>query len=157
MMFLSPCMSPAWANALSFSPRQSRATVSSARKERSSRARSALLTGNYQLLRLAPWLLSPANPLLFRFISHKLLRLLVPLLLVLMLVASIMSGGPFYRAIFWLQILFYALADLRDSEPLRQEVQTGRYRQYICHAQRGCRACVLQFCRRAKESLGLVN
>ena len=36
------------------------------------------LTGNYQLLRLAPWLLSPSNPLLFRFISHKLLRLLVP-------------------------------------------------------------------------------
>ena len=68
------------------------------------------LTGNYQLLRLAPWLLSPANPLLFRFISHKLLRLLVPLLLVLMLVASAMAGGPFYRAIFWLQVLFYVSA-----------------------------------------------
>jgi cellulose synthase/poly-beta-1,6-N-acetylglucosamine synthase-like glycosyltransferase len=68
------------------------------------------LTGNYQLLRLAPWLLSPANPLLFRFISHKLLRLLVPLLLVLMLMASAMAGGPFYRAIFWLQVIFYGLA-----------------------------------------------
>jgi biofilm PGA synthesis N-glycosyltransferase PgaC len=68
------------------------------------------LTGNYQLLRLAPWLLSPANPLLFRFISHKLLRLLVPLLMVLMLLASIMSNGSFYRTVFWLQILFYMLA-----------------------------------------------
>ena len=68
------------------------------------------LTGNYQLLRLAPWLLSPANPLLFRFISHKLLRLLVPLLLILMLAASAMSNGPFYRAAFWLQTLFYVLA-----------------------------------------------
>jgi hypothetical protein len=68
------------------------------------------LTGNYQLLRLAPWLLSPANPLLFRFISHKLLRLTVPLLLILMLVASAIAGGPVYRAIFWLQILFYVLA-----------------------------------------------
>jgi poly-beta-1,6-N-acetyl-D-glucosamine synthase len=68
------------------------------------------LTGNYQLLRLAPWLLSPANPLLFRFISHKLLRLLVPLLMVFMLLASIMSNGPFYRTVFWLQILFYMLA-----------------------------------------------
>ncbi len=28
------------------------------------------LTGNYQLLRLAPWLLTAGNPLLFRFISH---------------------------------------------------------------------------------------
>ena len=68
------------------------------------------LTGNYQLLRLAPWLLSPANPLLFRLISHKLLRLLVPLLLLVMLVASAMAGGPFYRAIFWMQVLFYVLA-----------------------------------------------
>jgi len=75
------------------------------------------LTGNYQLLRLAPWLLSPANPLLFRFVSHKLLRLLVPLLLILMLVASATSRGPFYRAGFWLQILFYALAAFGTLSP----------------------------------------
>jgi cellulose synthase/poly-beta-1,6-N-acetylglucosamine synthase-like glycosyltransferase len=67
------------------------------------------LTGNYQLLQLAPWLLSPANPLLFRHISHKLLRLLAPLLLILMLAASTLSSGPFYLAVFWLQLLFYAL------------------------------------------------
>jgi poly-beta-1,6-N-acetyl-D-glucosamine synthase len=68
------------------------------------------LTGNYQLLRLAPWMFSRANPLLFRFISHKILRLLVPMLLLLMLMASAMAGSPFYRAIFWLQVLFYVLA-----------------------------------------------
>ncbi|MHB8302087.1 MAG: glycosyltransferase family 2 protein [Acidobacteriaceae bacterium] len=68
------------------------------------------LTGNYQLLQLAPWLLSPANPLLFRFVSHKLLRLLVPLLLALMLVASFMATGPLYRTIFVLQAVFYVLA-----------------------------------------------
>ena len=68
------------------------------------------LTGNYQLLQLAPWLLSLENPLLFRFISHKLLRLIVPLLLILMLVASMELGTPFYRTIFWLQVLFYTLA-----------------------------------------------
>jgi biofilm PGA synthesis N-glycosyltransferase PgaC len=75
------------------------------------------LTGNYQLLRLAPWLLSPANPLLFRFISHKLLRLLVPLLLLLMLVASAVSHGSFYRAVFWLQVLFYVSAALGGLIP----------------------------------------
>jgi hypothetical protein len=75
------------------------------------------LTGNYQLLRLAPWLLSPANPLLFRFISHKLLRLLVPVLLILMLVASAVAKGPFYRAIFWLQVLFYVLAAIGMLSP----------------------------------------
>ena len=75
------------------------------------------LTGNYQLLGLAPWLLSPANPLLFRFVSHKLLRLLIPLLLILMLVASLMSRGPFFKAAFWLQILFYVLAVLGTLSP----------------------------------------
>lgn len=68
------------------------------------------LTGNYQLLRLAPWLLCPANPLLFRFISHKILRLLVPLFLVLMLMASAIATGSFYRIAFWLQLIFYSLA-----------------------------------------------
>jgi poly-beta-1,6-N-acetyl-D-glucosamine synthase len=72
---------------------------------------------DYQLLRLAPWLLSPANPLLFRFISHKLLRLLVPLLLLLMLVASAASHGSFYRAVFWLQVLFYVSAALGGLIP----------------------------------------
>jgi biofilm PGA synthesis N-glycosyltransferase PgaC len=75
------------------------------------------LTGNYQLLRLAPWLLTPANPLLFRLVSHKLLRLLVPLLLVQMLITSELSRGTFYRTVFWLQILFYALAALGIVSP----------------------------------------
>jgi cellulose synthase/poly-beta-1,6-N-acetylglucosamine synthase-like glycosyltransferase len=75
------------------------------------------LTGNYQLIRLAPWLLSPANPLLFRFISHKLLRLLVPLLLVLMLISSAIASGPFYRTIFWLQVIFYLLAAFGSLTP----------------------------------------
>jgi poly-beta-1,6-N-acetyl-D-glucosamine synthase len=68
------------------------------------------LTGNYQLLQLAPWLLSPSNPLLFRFVSHKLLRLLIPIFLPLMLVTAGILGGPFYGAIFWLQVLFYVAA-----------------------------------------------
>jgi cellulose synthase/poly-beta-1,6-N-acetylglucosamine synthase-like glycosyltransferase len=75
------------------------------------------LTGNYQLLRLAPWLLSWNNPLLFRFISHKLMRLLVPLLLILMLIASAVSVGAIYRSAFWLQIILYASAALGMVAP----------------------------------------
>ena len=75
------------------------------------------LTGNYQLIRLAPWLLSSENPLFFRFVSHKLLRLLVPLLLILMLVASAISKAPFYTAVFWFQIVFYVLAILGTLSP----------------------------------------
>ena len=70
------------------------------------------LTGNYQLLQLAPWLLSPVNPLLFRFVSHKLLRLMVPFLLIIMLAASALAPGAFFRSVFWLQIFFYLLAAL---------------------------------------------
>lgn len=75
------------------------------------------LTGNYQLLQLAPWLLSSANPLLFRLVSHKLLRLLVPLLLVTMLLASWYAGGLFYRVAFELQILLYGAAALGTGFP----------------------------------------
>ncbi len=81
---------------------------SEARREFSRKVRT--LTGNYQLLQLSPWLLSFSNPLLFRFISHKLLRLLVPLLLVIVLLASLLARGTVYHVAFWAQIIFYALA-----------------------------------------------
>ena len=68
------------------------------------------LTGNYQLLRLAPWLLSTANPLLFRLVSHKLLRLVVPVLLLMLLVSSALAAGLFYKAVFALQVVFYSIA-----------------------------------------------
>ena len=68
------------------------------------------LTGNYQLLKLQPWLLSVHNPLLFRFISHKLMRLFVPFFLAAMLVSSALCAEAFYHALFWMQIAFYALA-----------------------------------------------
>lgn len=47
------------------------------------------LAGNLQLVQLAPWLLDPrANPLLFRFVCHKLLRLAVPWALLALLLAA---------------------------------------------------------------------
>lgn len=75
------------------------------------------LTGNYQLLQLAPWLLTPKNPLLFRFISHKLLRLVVPFLLILLLISSALAAGLFYKAIFVAQLVFYGLAALGSLSP----------------------------------------
>ncbi len=75
------------------------------------------LTGNYQLLQLAPWLLTPRNPLLFRLISHKLLRLVVPFLLLAMLLSSALAAGPLYRTALVLQLLLYATALLGASSP----------------------------------------
>jgi len=79
------------------------------------------LTGNYQLLRLAPWRLTPAYPLLFRFISHKLLRLVSPLLLIVVLVASAMCKAAFYRTVFWLQIFFCVLAVFGTLSPFTKK------------------------------------
>jgi poly-beta-1,6-N-acetyl-D-glucosamine synthase len=70
------------------------------------------LTGNYQLLQFAPWILSPANPLLLEFVCHKLLRLLVPFALLGLLISSAFIAGSFYRIVLVLQLIFYALAVL---------------------------------------------
>jgi poly-beta-1,6-N-acetyl-D-glucosamine synthase len=68
------------------------------------------LTGNYQLLDLAPWLLGKENPLRFEFVSHKLMRLVVPFLLIGIFVTGWFLLGPVYRAISWAQTGFYALS-----------------------------------------------
>ena len=87
------------------------------------------LTGNYQLLRLAPWLLTPGNPLLFRLVSHKLLRLAVPLLLVFLLLSSALARGTFYGTIFVAQLLFYmaALVGLLAPVARRQRLVSVAY------------------------------
>jgi poly-beta-1,6-N-acetyl-D-glucosamine synthase len=68
------------------------------------------LSGNYQLLQLAPWLLSSKNPIRFEFISHKLSRLAVPFALLALLVASLFLPDPLYRAALIVQLAFYALS-----------------------------------------------
>lgn len=75
------------------------------------------LTGNYQLLQLAPWVLTKENPLRFEFISHKLFRLLVPFALLALLVASLLLSAPFYRMAAAAQMLFYGLAALQLGNP----------------------------------------
>ena len=68
------------------------------------------LSGNYQLLQLAPWLLSSQNAIRFEFISHKLSRLAVPFALLALLIASIFLPQPVYRAALVAQLAFYALS-----------------------------------------------
>jgi biofilm PGA synthesis N-glycosyltransferase PgaC len=70
------------------------------------------LTGNYQLLRAAPWLITPQNSLLFEFVSHKLMRLVAPLCLLMLLVSSSLLSGLPYRIALFAQLLLYALAAL---------------------------------------------
>jgi cellulose synthase/poly-beta-1,6-N-acetylglucosamine synthase-like glycosyltransferase len=68
------------------------------------------LSGNYQLLQLAPWLLTSENPLRFEFISHKLLRLLIPFALSAILICSVFLSQPIYRFALAMQLAFYGLS-----------------------------------------------
>jgi cellulose synthase/poly-beta-1,6-N-acetylglucosamine synthase-like glycosyltransferase len=68
------------------------------------------LSGNYQLLQLAPWLLSHENPIRFEFVSHKLSRLAVPFALLALLIASMLLPQPLYRTALGAQLAFYALS-----------------------------------------------
>lgn len=84
------------------------------------RRRVRTLVGNVELLRLMPRLLSPAaNPAFVRYVSHKLLRLLTPLLCVGLVVAGLLSGVPAYQAVAGALLLVYALGLLGLVVPAR--------------------------------------
>lgn len=70
------------------------------------------LAGNYQLIQLAPWLLAPwRNPLWLRFVSHKLLRLLAPwLLLALTLTSAVLATRHVLYALMLIALLAGAAA-----------------------------------------------
>lgn len=78
------------------------------------------LSGNYQLLQLAPWLLSSSNPICFEFISHKLLRLAIPFALVALLFTSFFLGGPLYKLALVAQLLFYSVSALALARFLKR-------------------------------------
>jgi cellulose synthase/poly-beta-1,6-N-acetylglucosamine synthase-like glycosyltransferase len=67
------------------------------------------LSGNFQLLTRLPGAVLPwRNPIWFQFISHKLLRLLVPWALLAMLVLNALLPGSEYRTLFATQLAGYA-------------------------------------------------
>jgi cellulose synthase/poly-beta-1,6-N-acetylglucosamine synthase-like glycosyltransferase len=69
------------------------------------------LSGNLQLLARLPGAVLPwRNPLWFRFLSHKLLRLAVQWALLGLLLLSAVLPTPLYRALFWAQAEVYVLA-----------------------------------------------
>jgi cellulose synthase/poly-beta-1,6-N-acetylglucosamine synthase-like glycosyltransferase len=69
------------------------------------------LSGNFQLVSLLPQALLPwRNPIWLQFISHKLLRLIIPWILLAVFFASGLLHAPLYRTVFLAQLLFYCLA-----------------------------------------------
>jgi biofilm PGA synthesis N-glycosyltransferase PgaC len=74
--------------------------------------RVRIMAGNLQQLREIRGLLHPLRPLpLFFFLSHKVSRLVVPFAMVAAFAANgFLISAPFYRALFFLQVMFYVLA-----------------------------------------------
>jgi cellulose synthase/poly-beta-1,6-N-acetylglucosamine synthase-like glycosyltransferase len=69
------------------------------------------ISGNFQLFTREPWLLGFGNPLLLQTLSHRGLRLLTPLLLLLALGANVLLlDRPVFQLILLAQIAFYLTA-----------------------------------------------
>lgn len=86
------------------------------------------LAGNFQLLSVAPWLLTPKNRALWQLVSHKLLRLLVPYCFVALVVTSVVLGlsSTAFACFGILQIAFWlmALTALRVRIPVLHRLAT---------------------------------
>jgi cellulose synthase/poly-beta-1,6-N-acetylglucosamine synthase-like glycosyltransferase len=81
--------------------------------------------GNFQLFRLAPWTLTVQNRVLFQLVSHKVMRLIVPYLLVFLLISAVFlsAGSQLYAAFAALQILGWSFAIVS----LRYQISVLRY------------------------------
>ena len=85
------------------------------------RRKTRTLAGNYQALFRMSWLIVPwENRLFFQFVSHKLLRLAVPFLMIgIFLLNILLLEYDFYRFCFIGQTGFYLLGSLPESPKLR--------------------------------------
>ncbi len=84
-------------------------TQEDAQKEKQRKIRT--LSGNYQSFARNPWLFNPLkNPIWIQFISHKVMRLLIPYFMVIIFVLPFFLKGWVYKVILIFQCLFYLSA-----------------------------------------------
>ncbi|MGI1678195.1 MAG: glycosyltransferase family 2 protein [Cellvibrionaceae bacterium] len=89
------------------------------------------LAGNYQLVALRPDLIKPwCNPAIIQYISHKLLRLVMPVFLAVLLLSSflLMAEHWFYVLAFLGQTFFYLLPIIENkiNHPLFKKIVSIR-------------------------------
>jgi cellulose synthase/poly-beta-1,6-N-acetylglucosamine synthase-like glycosyltransferase len=86
--------------------------------------RIRIMAGNIQQLREIKGLLSPIRPMpLFFFLSHKVIRLLVPFAMLVAIIANVfLLASRLYFGIFCAQVVFYLLAALGTVLPLRPKI-----------------------------------
>jgi cellulose synthase/poly-beta-1,6-N-acetylglucosamine synthase-like glycosyltransferase len=86
------------------------------------------LAGNFQLMALMPAALVPwRNRLWWQFVSHRVLRLVVPWALLGALIAAAAAPGPVYRVAFGVQVLAYlvGLVGCRPEVARRSRLAAG--------------------------------
>lgn len=96
-----------------FDPHAHAYDIPSASTAREQRRKVRTIAGNYQLVLLKPSLLNPfRNPIWLQFVSHKLLRLAIPLFLVVALPANLHLAldSTFYKGTLLVQLALYLLA-----------------------------------------------
>ena len=82
------------------------------------------MAGNWQLVLRYPWLLSPKqNPAFISFLSHKVMRLLVPFLIVTTLLGGFILMTPFYIAAATTLLLGLSVGLLGVILPLSRNVR----------------------------------
>lgn len=99
------------------------------------------LAGNWQIFRNMPYLLNPiVSPVAFQLISHKLLRLLVPLCMIFIFLSNLqLLDRGFYILTLIAQIVFYGLA-LAESRRERQRTSEKKGIGYLPYT-----FCVLNY------------
>lgn len=99
----------------------------SAKQERTRKIRT--LAGNFQILALAPELLSPiANPLFFRYLSHKVMRLLAPIFLIGAFISNalLIDSGAFFQILMAGQLAMYGGALMSQYSPTLNAISIFR-------------------------------
>jgi cellulose synthase/poly-beta-1,6-N-acetylglucosamine synthase-like glycosyltransferase len=84
------------------------------------------LAGNYQLMALRPAVLLPwRNRLWWQFVSHRVMRLVVPWALVSVFGMSAVLVGPVYRCAFWGQVAFLTLGVAGAQETIARRFRVA--------------------------------
>lgn len=104
------------------------------------------LSGNFQSFAGNAWLFAPwSNPVWFQFVSHKVLRLLVPYALAACLVCSAVAGGPLMLAALVAQLAFYALALAGSCWPPTRRSRLVGFAQVFCDMNLAAVLALLRF------------
>lgn len=96
------------------------------------------LAGNFQLFKVAPWTIAPTNRVFFQIFSHKVMRLVVPYLMVLLFIATAMlaAGSPAYAAFATFQVLvcLAAVSALRYRIPALYRIAAPASALFVLNA-----------------------